>query len=603
MMKKNRKVIISLTSLSLCMGALCLLPVHALEDSTEKEEVVYANLKHNGSLDQCYVVNIMYPENDTIVDYGNYSSIKNLTTEDKLDFQNNKIKGTTSENELYYQGYLKNTEIPWDIDISYYLNDKEISAKKLAGASGQLKIKMNIQENKKSKDEFFDNYALQASVTLDTNLCRNITAKDATIANVGSDKQLTYTILPGKSKDIEITADVVDFSMDSIAINGVRLNLGIDTDSIDTQTLDEQINEIQTAVQELNDGSQELNDGTAKLTAGASNLQNGIAKIQKGLKELESQNSSLTNGSSEVKAALKQINSSLEKVNMNAEDLKKLSQSSSAISQGIDDLVNGLEKIDTTIDQYSKGVGSLSDVQKSTNQMIEVLTKQLQNPNLDEQTKQLYQQTIQLLKAGVTSEQVLQGIQSQLSDDGELMKGAKTLQKQYQLFDAEIQKLVTSLQSLSSNVSTLKQGVSLLLENYSALDTGIQNYTGGVSQILEGYAQIYNGSINLVDGTKTLYNGTQSMVDGTEEFKNETDNMDQKVNDSIDDMIDDFTASDYETVSFVSENNKNVNSVQFVLKTPSIEQKENTKQEETVEADNNESLLDKILDFFGFGDD
>ena len=253
MMKKNRKVIISLTSLSLCMGALCLLPVHALEDSTEKEEVVYANLKHNGSLDQCYVVNIMYPENDTIVDYGNYSSIKNLTTEDKLDFQNNKIKGTTSENELYYQGYLKNTEIPWDIDISYYLNDKEISAKKLAGASGQLKIKMNIQENKKSKDEFFDNYALQASVTLDTNLCRNITAKDATIANVGSDKQLTYTILPGKSKDIEITADVVDFSMDSIAINGVRLNLGIDTDSIDTQTLDEQINEIQTAVQELND--------------------------------------------------------------------------------------------------------------------------------------------------------------------------------------------------------------------------------------------------------------------------------------------------------------------------------------------------------------
>ena len=59
MMKKNRKVIISLTSLSLCMGALCLLPVHALEDSTEKEEVVYANLKHNGSLDQCYVVNIM----------------------------------------------------------------------------------------------------------------------------------------------------------------------------------------------------------------------------------------------------------------------------------------------------------------------------------------------------------------------------------------------------------------------------------------------------------------------------------------------------------------------------------------------------------------
>ena len=39
----------------------------------------------------------------------------------------------------------------------------------------------------------------------------------ATIANVGADKQISYTILPGKGLDAEITADVTDFEMDAAA--------------------------------------------------------------------------------------------------------------------------------------------------------------------------------------------------------------------------------------------------------------------------------------------------------------------------------------------------------------------------------------------------
>lgn len=39
----------------------------------------------------------------------------------------------------------------------------------------------------------------------------------ATIANVGADKQISYTILPEKGLDAEITADVTDFEMDAAA--------------------------------------------------------------------------------------------------------------------------------------------------------------------------------------------------------------------------------------------------------------------------------------------------------------------------------------------------------------------------------------------------
>lgn len=44
-----------------------------------------------------------------------------------------------------------------------------------------------------------------------------IQADGATIANVGADKQISYTILPGKGLDAEITADVTDFEMEAAA--------------------------------------------------------------------------------------------------------------------------------------------------------------------------------------------------------------------------------------------------------------------------------------------------------------------------------------------------------------------------------------------------
>ena len=42
------------------------------------------------------------------------------------------------------------------------------------------------------------------------------------MANVGSNKQISYTILPGKGLDAEVTADVKDFEMDAVTINGVK---------------------------------------------------------------------------------------------------------------------------------------------------------------------------------------------------------------------------------------------------------------------------------------------------------------------------------------------------------------------------------------------
>ena len=61
-------------------------------------------------------------------------------------------------------------------------------------------------------------------------------------------------------------------------------------------------------------------------------------------------------------------------------------------------------------------------------------------------------------------------------------------------------------------------------------------------------------------------------------------------------MLSDLTSGDNETVSFVSEKNGTIDSVQFVIKTDAIEKEEEETSTDTEETKT--SLMDKIRDLF-----
>lgn len=287
---------------------MCPVSVLAEEANTSKEEVVYINLNGDGSVSEINVVNIFdLSTAGQIVDYGEYESTRNMTTKDEIVYSADKVTIDAEKGKLYYEGKLSDNAMPWNISIQYFMNGKEYSAKEIAGMSGELKIKMHITESGKSAEEFFDGYALQASFKLDTEKCTNITAEGATIANVGNDKQLTYTILPGKGADVEITADVTEFEMESVAINGIRLNLNIE---VDTTLIQGKIDELLGAVNKLDAGAGELNGGASELYgatsvlagsvnqmySGVGSLTSGAGELSSGLAAIASNNSELLNG-------------------------------------------------------------------------------------------------------------------------------------------------------------------------------------------------------------------------------------------------------------------------------------------------------------------
>ena len=159
-----------------------------------KEEVIYGILSHDGSVENLYVVNIF--DGGDITDYGIYNKLINMTTKDTLNQDDDRITVSTDSDKFYYQGNLDTKELPWKIDIKYYIDDKEIPAKDLAGMSGKLKLSIKVTKNSNVSGSFYDNFGLQISVTLNNRLSKNIIANNATIAEAAEISKSTSPYYP-----------------------------------------------------------------------------------------------------------------------------------------------------------------------------------------------------------------------------------------------------------------------------------------------------------------------------------------------------------------------------------------------------------------------
>jgi len=298
-MKHTKRIILVLLIASLIIGVMPF-SAFAASENTPKEEVVYINLNADGSVKEINVVNIFDLDKDEqIIDYGKYENLRNMTTTDKIGYSGETVTIDAKAGKLYYEGKLDSNVMPWNIAIRYYMDGKEYKASDIAGKSGDLKITIDITKNENCIGNFFEGYALQASVTLDTEKCSNIKADGATVANVGSNKQLTYTILPNKGADIEITAKATNFEMSAIAINGIKLNLAIDIDDAEIQS---KIDEIIGAVKDLDEGAGELKDGAEELYDGTTLLKDKVGELYNGV-------GALSGGAAELYSGLTQITS------------------------------------------------------------------------------------------------------------------------------------------------------------------------------------------------------------------------------------------------------------------------------------------------------
>ena len=233
----------------------------------------------SGTVTGVYAVNSFAVQaGDTVTDHGSYTAVRNMTTSDAVEQSGDTVTvHVTEDGKLYYEGTMDAaTALPWVVKLTYTLDGAEISPDELGGKSGALSIRLQVSRNPDCTGDFFDQYALQVTMTLDTDRAQNIVADGATMANVGSNKQLSYILLPGSDSDVTVTADVTDFAMNAISLNGVKLRLNLDLDGADLTGM---LDRLQSGSVQLDDGANALADGIAQVQAGIDTLNGNSAGL------------------------------------------------------------------------------------------------------------------------------------------------------------------------------------------------------------------------------------------------------------------------------------------------------------------------------------
>lgn len=554
------------------------LTAFAKKAASQKEEIVYVNLNYDGSLKNANVVNVF--EGGDIVDYGTYSEIKNLTTTDALTQKGDEITGHTDAEKLYYQGTMENAQIPWNMKISYFMDGDKVTAKELAGASGRFQMNLNITENENCVDGFWEGFALQITMKLDSEKCTNIVSENATIANVGADKQLTYIVLPGKGANIQVNADVEDFQMEAIALNGMNLNLNID---LDTESIMERFKVMQDAIQQIDDGSGklydgigELNDGSDKLEKGSDALVKGTNEVDEaagklnkgakevnsgaktleesmdelltgaktlklGIKELSDKSSQLTSGSGEVLTALKTIQTALAGVEMETDSLKVLLDGSVQIKGGIDAIVNALTTIDEKIELFYETLdeNGISDI----DELIEYHEQLLSHVSYTDTQKALYdvyeQSGSELVVALKLYELKEEGnkeatkLYNEYMETGDkdvivdyvtqaglmitLEKLAKADIKYFEGTDALISGIHETLDG--EKADGLMAGAKELQTQYAVFHTGMETMVNSLNALVTNMAALKSGINKLVTNYDVLDKGIDAYTDGVDKIE------------------------------------------------------------------------------------
>ena len=609
-------------------------------EPSEKEEVIYVTLDASGELVSAYAVN-SFPGGE-ITDYGDYDSVRVLNTGDEIEYKDGIVDITTDAKRIYYQGGLKKVELPWDISLTYKLDGKAVTAEEIAGKSGEAEIRFTVTQNEECTGTFYDDYALQASFTLPGDVFGDISAPDATVAAVGADRQLTYTLLPGEGIDTLITATAESFSLPAVSINGIHLNLNVDVNSDGIKDQVGQLvdaasrlnsgasalysgsQELQTGASGLLDGSESLQSGIAELDAGVAELQDGLIVMRDGLNELYASSGDLTSGAGQVYSGLAQVEAALDALSVDTSQIELLVTSAQALADGAQRAYDGAVALrnalsTSALDSALAANGSTYTLSGLAQANLEAINELSQYASLFESVNmgQAYNDLVALLNGNAS---MLNGVSLYITAVGTeadaLVSGLGELSAGCSEFNSAVIELSSTVSGLLSQLVQLQTAIAQLTDGSAELAYGVDAYTAGVAQLVDGFGSVMSGVSALAEGSSELLsgsgelsagaaelysgvaelaNGAQSMANGASALNSETSSLDVQA--EIDSLLADIGGSMEAPVSFVDSRNGTIRAVQFVIQTEEISAPAEVAPPEP--AAEEQSFWDKLLNLFG----
>lgn len=384
---KTKKIVTKIFSLVLALILFFSFPLNVFANNTKKEEIVYISTNIDGSVKGTYVVNSFNLDKDTsILDYGKYDSVTNLTNENDIKINNDEIEVHGNKGKFFYQGDNPDVELPWIIEIKYYQDGKEVNVNEIAGKKGNIAIRGRIYPNKKANPLYSEFYLGQLSINIDSKKAVVKESEGATLAYNGSIQILNYTILPENELEFNIITDATSFEMQPFTFSAIPFNM--DFDLPDMAEFTDQISQLENAIASLGDGTSKLNIGAFSLRDNASLLLSSLDSISSSVGQFADGQRDLAYGSKQFESGLKQYSGNIDQL------VSQLSQ----LSGGMDDLKSGLVQLKNGNDQLKDGMIEYTNgIKEYTNGVTQIYDGHLQ---FTDGLKTMGNESKQLINAG-----------------------------------------------------------------------------------------------------------------------------------------------------------------------------------------------------------
>lgn len=548
----------------------------AKQQETSKDETVYVLTGADGSVQKIIVSDWIKNTlgSDKVSDKSDLKDIENVKGNESYTLNNNRMKvWDVQGNDIYYRGNIEK-ELPVDMTVTYKLDGRRVSAKEIAGKSGQVTVRFDYENHQykmveinDQKEKIYVPFAMLTGVMLDNNIFRNVEISNGKLINDGEHTIVVGMAFPGLQENlnlspdkveipdyVEITADVTDFEFGmtvTVATNEVFNELDeAKLESVDGKT--GSLGELTDAMMQLMDGSSALYDGLCTLLNKSNELVSGVHQLADGGKEIKDGAYSLDGGAAQLKAGLAELSSGLSTLSSNSSSLNNgaaqvfntlLSTATTKIQEA------GLSVPSLTIGNYAEvldGVIASLDETAVYNEVLQKVTAAVEGrrPEITERVsaavrEQIVKQVIEAatgmsrtdyeaaIAAGLVSEEQQMAVEAAITEQmaSETVQAAIAENVEIQIEQAISENMVSD--EVQSQLSMASEGAKTIislkasLDSYNSFYLGLRSYTNGVDSAASGASSLSSGSAALKDGTEqlktgaaALYNGVLSLKDG-----------------------------------------------------------------------------------------
>lgn len=515
--------------LKILLVSIIFIPINVF--AYEKNESVFTTLNTDGSINKLTVTNhLTVKTKEELQDESQLNDIINLNGNETFTQDDSSIKWKADGKDIYYQG-TTDKNLPLDIKINYYLDDKEMPAKDIVGKKGNIKIIISLTNNEKNTvningayEEMYTPFVVMAGTIIDTKNNSDITITNGKIINTGTKSVVTSFASPGLYESLNI--DNLS-NMNKIEINYVTSKFELNNiyiiatpklmDENDLQVFDN-IDDIVSSINTLQYSMNQIEQGSKNLKTGTDDLVNGVKQISQNLpdestnQENEDLLNTLKNTNDETVNKLVLANSNLnEQLTIIEGKITDATQKKEYVESQINDISQKLEAATNAYNTYS---GQLAQVESAIS-ALESLESLDEDQQVTLATLKGQQQSLsQIVPLLENQKNAIDGTYNALNATKNAIDGTLTL------LNSTRDSIQTSIEA-NTNLAMLISGNSKVVDSSINTINSMRNLSTAMNQLSDGASKLNEGANTLQEGiTKFNNEGIHTLTNYSYKIRN-----------------------------------------------------------------------------------